>query len=226
MLFWTNNKPHIRAKSIDFLMFESLCPNRIFVQSKIRNMKDDVLTNGRTMTVDEYIAFEERSDIRHEFINGNLIPMPGTSLQHNSICINLVMLLRMMLGKDAFRVFQENVKVQVSSEKDYTYPDVVVTNDPRDFRQVYVLQHPCVIFEVISKNSRVEDSVDKFVRYKKIESLQNYVLVDSEKVYVEVRTRSEHGEWVAQTYFQDDANFAIPALGIELALSSVYEGVG
>lgn len=189
-------------------------------------MKDDVLANARTMTVDEYIEFEERSDVRHEFINGNLISMPGTSLQHNSICINLVMLLRMILGKDAFRIFQENVKVQITSEKDYTYPDIVVANDSRDFRQMYVLQYPCVIFEVISKNSRVEDSVDKFVRYKKIESLQNYVLVDSEKVYVEVRTRSANGDWEAQTYFQDDTNFAIPALGIELALSAVYEGVG
>lgn len=188
-------------------------------------MKDDIVTNSRTVTVDEYIDFEERSEIRHEFINGNLIPMPGTTLQHNSICINLVMLLRMMLGKDVFRIFQENVKVQIASEKDYTYPDVVVTGDTRDFQQMYILQYPCVIFEVISKSSRVEDSVDKFVRYKKIESLRNYVLVDSEKVYVEVRTRQENGEWEAQTYFLDNMNFPVPALGIELALSAVYDGL-
>ncbi|MBX2889401.1 MAG: Uma2 family endonuclease [Saprospiraceae bacterium] len=96
-------------------------------------MKDEVLTTNRPMTVEEYIEFEERSEIRHEFINGNLIPMPSTTLFHNDICINLVILLRSLLTKGDYKIQQENVKVQISTEKDYTYPDVVVTGDSRDF---------------------------------------------------------------------------------------------
>lgn len=188
-------------------------------------MKDEVLATSRPMTVEEYIEFEERSEIRHEFINGNLIPIPGTTLFHNDICINLVILLRSLLSKENFKIQQENVKVQISTEKDYTYPDVVVTSDKRDFKQRYVIQHPSVIFEVMSKNSRIEDAADKFIRYKNIESLQNYILVDSEKIFVEVRVKLENGDWEASTFLQSDERFSIPALGLELELLAVYEGV-
>ena len=188
-------------------------------------MKEDVLTTSRPMTVEEYIEFEERSEIRHELINGNLIPMPGTTLFHNDICINLVILLRSLLSKENFKIQQENVKVQIPNEKDYTYPDVVVTGDKSDFRQQYIIQHPSVVFEVMSKSSRIYDSADKFILYKNIESLQNYILVDSEKIFVEVRVKLENGDWEASTYLQSDECFPVPALGVELGLTAVYEGV-
>ncbi|GAB4486944.1 MAG: Uma2 family endonuclease [Saprospiraceae bacterium] len=188
-------------------------------------MKDEVSTNSRPMTVEEYIEFEERSEIRHEFINGNLIPMPGTTLFHNDICINLVVLLCSLLSKENFKIQQENVKVQIPNEKDFTYPDVVVTSDKSDFKQQYILQHPSVIFEVMFKSSRIYDSADKFILYKKIESLQNYILVDSEKIFVEVRVKLANGEWEASSFLQSDERFPVPALGVELELSAVYEGV-
>ena len=117
------------------------------------------------------------------------------------------------------------MKVQISTEKDYTYPDVVVTSDKRDFKQRYIIQHPLAIFEVMSKKSRIEDSADKFIRYKNIESLQNYILVDSEKIFVEVRVKQPNSEWESSTYLQSDERFPIPVLGVELELSAVYEGV-
>jgi len=188
-------------------------------------MKDEVSTTSRPMTVEEYIEFEERSEIRHEFINGNLIPMPGATDDHNEICFNVTSNLKKMLGKLGFRIYSEGVKSQITSERDYTYPDVMVTNDPRDLEERYIKKYPSVIFEVMSKNSRIEDSADKFIRYKNIESLQNYILVDSEKIFVEVRIKLENGEWEASTYLQSDERFSIPALGVELELSAVYEGV-
>jgi len=190
-------------------------------------MKEYILTDTRPMTVEEYIEFEERSEIRHEFIDNQLIPMPGTTRIHNSICINLAILLRLLLKKGAFDIFQENVKVQIAPGKDYTYPDIVVTNDPIDLTgdDAYFIKHPCVIVEVISKTSRIEDSADKFIRYKNIESLQNYILVDSEKAWVEVRYKTETGEWEADTYLLSDQKFPVPALGVELKLEDVYEGI-
>lgn len=191
-------------------------------------IKEDVLTAvaAPAMTVEEYIAFEERSEIRHEFINGTLYPMPETTDYHNDICINLTQVLKSLLKTlGTFKVQQENIKVQVTSERDYTYPDVVVITDPRDFENRYIKKYPPVIFEVISKTSRIEDAVDKFLRYKNIESLQNYILVDSEKQWVEVRTKLENGDWEASTYLPSDVGFPVPALGVELTFEAVYEGV-
>ncbi|MFN0216579.1 MAG: Uma2 family endonuclease [Saprospiraceae bacterium] len=190
-------------------------------------MKEFTMTDTRPMTVEEYIEFEERSEIRHEFIDNQLIPMPGTTRFHNTICLNLSMLLRLLLKPGDFNLFQENVKVQIASGKDYTYPDVVITNDPIDLdgSDAYLIRRPCVIMEVLSKTSRIEDSADKFIRYKNIESLQNYILVDSEKAWVEVRYKTAEGEWEANTYFMSDGIFPIPALDLELKLADVYEGI-
>ena len=190
-------------------------------------MKEYTLTDTKPMSVEEYIEFEERSEIRHEFIDNQLVPMPGTTRIHNTICLNLAMLLRLLLKKGTFAMFQENVKVQIEHSKDYTYPDIVVTNDPVDLEgnDAYFIKHPCVIIEVISKTSRIEDSADKFIRYKNIVTLQNYILVDSEKAWVEVRYKTSEGEWEANTYFMSDEKFPVPALGVELNFEEVYEGV-
>ncbi|MDO8368613.1 MAG: Uma2 family endonuclease [Saprospiraceae bacterium] len=191
-------------------------------------MKEDVLTTAtHPMTVEEYLAFEERSEIRHELVNNQLIPMPGTTIFHNAICINLTFLLRTLLKKGMFRIVQENVKIQISSNRDYTYPDIAVTCDQEDLsnQNAYFVKHPLVIFEVMSKTSRIEDSADKFIRYKIIESLRNYILVDSEKQLVEVRVKLENGDWESETYLPSNTRFPLPALGIELSIADVYEGV-
>ncbi|MFN0216586.1 MAG: Uma2 family endonuclease [Saprospiraceae bacterium] len=186
--------------------------------------KIDILTiHAPSMTVEEYIKFEERSEIRHEFIHGNLYPMPGTTDDHNDICYNLKNALKQMI-KD-LRVYTESVKAQITSQKDYTYPDVLVAPDPRDLENKYIKKYPSVIFEVMSKTSRIDDSADKFIRYKNIESLQNYILVDSEKKLVEVRIKLENGDWESETYLQSDGHFPVPALGIDLRFEEVYEGV-
>lgn len=188
-------------------------------------MKEAIPIQTGTVSVEAYIELEERSEIRHEFINGNLIPMPGATDFHNDICFNIKALLKQLLqGRDAW-IYIENVKVQITDQQDYTYPDVFVTLDARDTNDRYIKRYPIAIFEVISKSSRIEDSADKFIRYKNIESLRDYILVDSEKVFVELRSKQENGTWEATTYFLSDERFPLPSLNIELPLFDIYEGV-
>lgn len=80
------------------------------------------------------------------------------------------------------RIYTESVKVQITSAQEYTYPDVLVAPDPRDLESTCIKKYPSVIFEVISKTSHIDDTADKFIRYKNIDSLQNYILVDSKKI--------------------------------------------
>jgi Uma2 family endonuclease len=110
-------------------------------------------------------------------------------------------------------------------EQDYTYPDVMITADPRDLEDHYIKRYPSVIFEVISKSSRVTDSVDKFIRYRNIASLQNYVLVDSEKMFVEVRVKNEDGEWRSFIYLSLDDEVHIPAVNASFKLEALYENI-
>lgn len=189
-------------------------------------MKEETLVLDHPMSVEEYIEFEERSEVRHEMINQQLFEMPGATTFHNLICHNIYFIIRQLLKGKACKIFVEGVKVQVSENRDYLYPDLMVTCDERDAHSKYIIKFPSVIFEVISKNSRVYDTVDKFILYKNIESLKNYVLVDSEKCFVEVRERLENGDWEATTYFLEDAEFPVPALELELSFSAIYEETG
>jgi len=206
---------------------DRLCPFSLTLRATtiFAIMKNAIQTNSTAATVEEYVVFEEQSDVRHEFVNGNLIPMPGTTFEHNEICFNITAVLKALLRGRGFRVYMENVKAQITSGRDYTYPDIVITSDPRDLEGQYIVKHPVVIIEVLSKTSRVEDSTDKFIRYKNIESLQNYLLVDSEKMVVEVRTKLENGSWEAASFVATDDQFPVPALAAELRFEDVYEGV-
>jgi len=186
-------------------------------------MKEYALTDTKPMSVEEYIEFEERSELRHEFIDNQLISMPGTTDDHNDICFNIKSALKQILKN--LRVYTESVKAQIQDQRDYTYPDVMVAPDPRDQESKYIKKYPTVIFEVISKTSRLEDSTDKFIRYKNIDTLQNYILVDSEKAWVEVRYKTAEGEWEASAYFLSDEKFPVPALSVYLKFEDVYEGV-
>lgn len=189
----------------------------------MKPMKETALTETRPMTVEEYVEFEERSEIRHEFIENQLIPMPGTTDDHNEICFNIKTALKRLL--QGLRIYTESVKTQIEHNRDYTYPDVMVAPDPRDEADKYIKKYPSVIVEVMSKTSRMDDMTDKFIRYKSIGSLQNYLLVDSEKTWVEVRHKTPKNQWESTIYQFPDQPIPIPALGIELKMTDIYEGI-
>ena len=178
----------------------------------------------KKMSVEAYLAFEETADVRHEYYEGKLIPMPGTTTYHNLICQNIIFALRLLLKGTPCKFFMENVKVQITDKKDYTYPDVVVTCDERDFDKIYILEHPSVIFEVSSPSTKVYDKTDKFIRFRQIPSLKNYIVVNAEKVDIEVFTK-EGEDWFSEHFSDMGTSLNIAALGIDLDVSEIYAGV-
>ena len=187
-------------------------------------MRKGDVTELKKMSVEEYIAFEETSDIRHEYYDGQLIPMPGTTKFHNTICQNLIIILRMLLKGTIHKPYSENVKVQITNDKDYTYPDVVITSDERDLESDYIIEFPSVIFEVSSPSTKVYDKTDKFIRFRKIPSLRHYVVVNSEKVDIEVFTK-EGDEWTSENYSKIEGELNLSAINIKMAIGNIYEEV-
>lgn len=187
-------------------------------------MRNGNATSLKKMSVEEYIAFEETADVRHEYYDGILTPMPGTTTYHNLICQNLIIILRQLLKGTTCKVFMENVKVQIEGKKEYTYPDVLVTCDPRDFDKRYVIEHPSVIFEVSSPSTKVYDKTDKFIRFRKIKSLQHYIVVNSEKVDIEIYTKTGN-DWTSESFTDDKYNLELTSLKIQLPISEIYQDV-
>lgn len=178
---------------------------------------------SKKMSVAEYIRFEERSDIRHEFDNGKLIAMAGTTDKHNDICHNIKAALKKQLKHTNCRIQVENVKVRIGENKRYTYPDVFVTCDDRDLADAYIKRYPSVIFEVLSDGTRVYDKTAKFMLYQKIETLQHYILIEPETIDIEIFSKNEKGEWSAQSLHQLMDNLILSALNISVLVADIYE---
>ena len=186
-------------------------------------MKNITATRNRPMTLDAYIAFEETADVRHEFIDGQLIPMPGTTDTHNTICGNIYIALRQLLKNTACKVFMENVKVQITHKKHYTYPDIFVTCSEQDLEDSYIKKFPILIVEVASPSTKVYDKTDKFLDYRKIKSLRYYLIVDTEKEIVECYSTKDGKEWTSEIYVSSKDVIPLDALNSKLLLSSIYE---
>ncbi len=139
---------------------------------------------NKIYTVQEYFLLEESEEVRHEFINGNLIEMSGASREHHKICKNLLRLLERLLEGKGYEVYIENMKVKIQNENQYYYPDIFVTQEPETDENRFVQFQPELIIEVLSETTRTKDMVDKFIQYRKIDSLQYYLLVEPQKLLV------------------------------------------
>lgn len=186
-------------------------------------MRNGNAASLKKMSVEAYIAFEETADVRHEYYDGILTPMPGTTDLHNFICQNILIALRQMLKGTTCKVFMESVKVQITHEKHYVYPDVFVTCDPRDKENAYIKKYPSVIIEVASPSTKVHDKTDKFLEYRKLASLRHYLVVDTEKPIVECFSTEDGEEWVSETLTSISDEINLKALGGTISLSAIYE---
>lgn len=175
------------------------------------------------MSVEDYISFEEqRAKVRHEYVDGRLIPMPGDSSIKNLIGGNICFALREKLKGTLCKVFFEFVKVQIVENSHYTYPDVFVTCDARDLESPYIKKYPSVIVEVASPSTKVYDKTDKFLDYRKIASLRHYLVVDTERELVECFSTKDGKEWESEIYTSKNDSVPLTAINISLSLSAIY----
>lgn len=180
------------------------------------------LIETATMTVEEYIAFEEKSETRHEFINGQLYEKSGTTDSHNDLCFNITAIMKRLIRSTTYRAYMESVKVRIKNDKDYTYPDIFVT-DERDANSPLIKRYPSVIIEVLSDGTRVYDKTDKFIRYQKIESLRHYLTVEPEKTLVECYTKQADDSWEVETFTNISETILLSTLNIKLSMRDIYE---
>lgn len=176
------------------------------------------------MTPEEYLEWEDKQEFRHEYIDGEILAMTGGSIPHNDIALNLYTALRPYLHQRGCRVNVSDVKVQANQNSRYFYPDLVVICHPDDLKARDFITHPKVIIEVISPSTANYDRGDKFKYYRQIPSWQEYVLVDSESISVEVYHRGEGKMWHYYGYTDGDA-IALESIEFECPIEVLYEGV-
>ncbi len=172
------------------------------------------------MTADEYLALEEHSQIRHEFVHGELFAMTGGTFAHNDIIGNLYTALRTHLQGTACRVNFTDIKVQ--SGPDFYYPDVVVSCEKREPHDK-ICREPVLLIEVLSDSTTKYDQTEKKEAYLSIESLKEYVTVSQDSRFVTVYRR-EQSEWKTHRFLEEDA-VMLTAVDLTLPVREIYAEV-
>ena len=184
-----------------------------------------MIAKTRTMTVDEYFAFDEASDIRNEFIDGEICPMPGGTGSHHKIVASTIVALGIALSEHKCELYASQMRVRVDPTK-YLYPDIsVVCGEPAfEYDNEVTLLNPIVVVEVTSPSSKTHDHVTKVEYYGSVPSIEGYLILDQERVFAEWYTRTESG-WHLQQFNDVDSEISLEPLGCSLQLAQVYRGV-
>jgi len=175
------------------------------------------------VSVEEYFAGEQQTEIKHEYINGVIHAMGGASIAHNLISLNISTALREYARVRSCQVLMADVKVylNINGENIYYYPDVLVSCDPDD-KEKYYRSSPCLVVEVLSPATERIDRREKFHAYTSLDSLREYILVAQGRRLVTVFRRKN--EWQPEI-FTAEASMTLDCLDCTLSVEQIYEDV-
>lgn len=175
------------------------------------------------MTVAAYLDWEARQELRYEFVNGHVFAMTGGSLAHNDIAINLLTALRPHTRRQGCRINMADAKVNITPQI-YRYPDLIVSCDEQDKAALDALRYPKLIVEVLSPGTETLDRSEKFKEYRSLPSLEEYILVSSTQMEVEIYRRGEGRMWLYSAYQSNDI-IRLESVEFELPVEQLYEDV-
>jgi Uma2 family endonuclease len=186
-----------------------------------------MLTTPATITAAEYLAAERKSPERHEFFNGEIIPMTGASRPHNLIANKISRLLGNVLDELDYEVYQSDMRVHNPALASYSYPDVVVVKGVPQLidDQFDTLLNPVLIIEVLSPGTESYDRSDKALAYRQLPSLREYLLVSQDKAVVEHWVRLSEHKWQVEEIKGLDATLRLLDGTCEIKLADVYRKV-
>jgi Uma2 family endonuclease len=176
------------------------------------------------VSAEDYLAAERAADSKHELWRGEVFAMAGASFTHNRLVANLLAELRSSLPGECVEL-PSDMKVHVPSRDAFVYPDASVVCGPPSFFDATqdVLRNPSAVFEVLSDSTERFDRGEKFVGYRSVPSLREFVLISQHERRVEHYVRRDDGRWVLHDQADDGA--VLLACGGTLTLAGLYRGV-
>ena len=174
-------------------------------------------------TVEEYFELERNSEVKHEFVEGQLIEMPGEKRIANRVAGSIYALLLRLLNYKVFEVYIQDVKLSTVKNKRYRYPDVMVVPviDDEDDDMVH---QAVLIAEVLSPSTEKTDRNEKLKEYSKIPSVQYYLLVSQEETVIELYKRN--GNIFEYSFYTEKTDIInLPFFDIKLILDDIYKNI-
>lgn len=186
-----------------------------------------IVYGKKKFTIGEYLQLEFADLQKYEYYNGEIFAMSGARVNHNIICVNLLALLSHKLKGKGCRPFNSDQRIHISKNSLFTYPDVSIIceeiisleNDQQN------ILNPSVIIEVLSATTKNYDRGEKFKLYRDLESLKEYILVDSENIGIEAFRINTNAHWELEEYKTISESLTIATVELSFQLVDIYEGV-
>jgi Uma2 family endonuclease len=183
------------------------------------------MVSTKTLTAKEYLAFERESFEKHEFIFNTIIPIAGANLEHNIIAMNLASIIWISLKNSNMQNFGSDMRVLNESNDSYFYPDISVSDGKPKVIDKDILTNPILVIEIASKSTQVFDKTDKFIAYRSLPSLKEYILVSTKSPEIEIFRREDDGNWTVETVFGLDSLVKFESILLEIPLKEIYQRV-
>jgi Uma2 family endonuclease len=177
----------------------------------------------RTMTVEEYFQFEEGSQVRHEYVSGELYAMSGATLRHSALALNVGTRLHAAAGDGPCSVVMNDMRVRVAHDV-YYYPDVMVICAPMAQLDTTATE-PCVVVEVTSPSTARIDRNEKLTAYKQISTLRAYLIIDHRRRRVERHWRIGSDDAWQREEIVLEGRVRVPCVDTDVTLDEVYRRV-
>ena len=186
-----------------------------------------MIITERYYSPEEYLEIEVKSEERHEYIDGQIIPMTGGTPNHNQIALNLSGTLNFARKRQPFRVFVTDQRLWIPQKRINTYPDVMVVAGELEFKEGRkdTLTNPIMIAEVLSKSTKSYDRDEKFAAYRTIPSFQEYLLIDKYTMHVEQYSKTDNNRWIFTEYEDADVTISLASISFEIYLVDIYDKV-
>lgn len=177
---------------------------------------------------EDYLRLERAAEFKHEYFEGEIRAMAGASFAHNRICANLTGELYGQLRGKTCAVVGSDQRLRILSGSAYVYPDVTVVCGPPAFNEEKTfdtLLNPTLLVEVLSPSTANNDRGEKFMYYRQVPSLRQFLLLDSARVHAELYSLDEPGRWVLTETRELATVLDLSSIGCRVPLAEVYAGV-
>lgn len=177
---------------------------------------------AQKLSLEGFLAWENQQVERHEFHRGEVFAMVGGRRIHERVIANLSRWLGNQLEGSACQVFVAGMKLQIADDT-VLYPDVMVTCDRADLRADLALRSPALVIEVLSPSTQAYDRSQKFALYRRVASLQEYILIDPDTRRIESFRRGADGFWVLHD-LSDGDTLKVASVDLQMSAADLFEG--
>ncbi|QOV22662.1 Uma2 family endonuclease [Anabaenopsis elenkinii] len=194
---------------------------------KLRTTTQNIKILKAYYTPEEYLELEAKADDKNEFRDGEIIAMTGGTTNHNKLALNLATRLNLALDDLNYEVYIGDVKLWIPQYRQFTYPDVmVVEGEPVYYStNTTTVTNPLLIAEVLSKSTKDYDQGDKFLYYRSIPELKEYILIDQSQYYVMQYVKTGEHQWILTEYKTENAQLNLSTVKLQLSVQQLYKKV-